>query len=999
MIEATKFNEPAVKRQTQLLRHLTFLALTSAVLASALIYPLRVPNLILASWDAAADVARAKWGNIYLGQLRSFVAFNHSPLVMKECVSSAFIISSICFASLYIIRTIGIQIAVGDKTVSGSRSASHLLRSSPLVWLLGFLCFSAVSALTWSPTPHFSLKTALLCGLGIGAFGVVCGLRPTWAEAQKFMVAVALAGVFVAWISFLQHIEAAWWFLPKFDDPRNRVGSLIGHNTGLSAYLLFPLSFSISFWFIARRLVTRVVVAVAIILILFVLVAAQSRAIWPIGTLMVAAQSALILRGLGRRLPIVSVLGVVVALFVTFAAIQTVAPEVNPLARHTVRITERLRRDFSPQQLIKETRLRILVVSLPLIAKSPLWGHGIGSFQYVYPPAHGEYFSRNPDSVLGTTIRRTDVAHNDYLQLVVELGLIGAVLALVAAVLTVRSIYRGFATLPWGRDKILLTGLISPCGAIAIHAFFDFPFHIHPIALTCVTTLAFAYVLTKRVVTRENDCTCAASTYALLSVASDKSDHLSKPNKAIAPGPPLRLRMIGALVGVAAAWLASPLVYEFILREFISDTLHSDATNWVATARAYSNAPGDAKYTPLGFAKELYRRAIKVNVFNAEAIEGLASAYLLEGTFDVALWRELSSRGADTKVVGAIRQNASRNLLSAVEYAKTLIERGELRYHYVFYVMGQAYHLLAKLNPEKGEYLDSARLAFERAIALNNADVGSLQELADVYEEMSPPDYVRSQALRRRIFEVDPEFAARRYIAPVDEAARRGRFAQAWQALNKVIDATGDHWSVQFAKARLYLKEALWPPPALDVATTSSEARQWFESRFSLAKNITESLIPTLRNNQVFERFRLMLLAAGGETTQALELADTLLQKSEQRDPELDVLRYELGSKLGKSVSLRWVEQGSAEFWYHRQRLRTLYLGPVALGSGQLANMVRNDANTPLDIDEGLRAIAYLRAAGQHDLAKVLIEKLAVSNPNDPEVQKLLHDMTDKPRF
>jgi len=986
------FNHNQVQHQTSLLRRLIYLTLLGAVLASALVYPMRIPNIYLARLDALADAHRNTWGNIYFGQLRSIIAFNHSPLALKETVSSSFIIASLCFLTLYSLRTISLQYVYNNQVACGYCRAGVLRWvRNPLVWGGAFLLYATLSAVLWSPTPHVSLRTLVLCALGIGAFATVVAIRPRCDELQKYMVSVALAGTLIAWISFLQHVDAAWWFLPKFDDPRNRIGSLIGHNTGLSAYLLFPLAFSLSFFFVARRRVTRVVLSLAILLILFVLVAAQSRAIWPIGTFMLLGQTVLLLRLHERRFSRVAVLGTILALLLALAVVQTVAPEVNPLARHTVRIVERLERDLNPRQLIKETRLRILVVSLPLIAKSPLIGHGLGSFQFVYPPAHGEYFARHPDSVLGTTVRRTDVAHNDYLQLLVETGLVGVVLLGGAIVLIFRTLTKGAARLPGKYEKTLFIGLLAPCCAMAIHAFVDFPFHIHPLALTAVVSLAFAY-----------SAALQAQMSALAAPAMNESSlaHTAAAPDSLSPGggdrAGLRLPMVAALVAVGSMWLASPLAMEFILREFISDTLYSDATNWVATARALGATPGMAKYQALDSAKELYRRAIKVNVFNGLAMEGMASACLLTGTYDTALWQEIISEGKNPRAAEQVRQTASRNLKTAIEYAKLAIEKGELRYHYLYYVLGQANNLLAKLYPEVSEYREAARRAFEQAIAFNNADVGSLQELADLYETMSPPDFQRAHALRHRIFEVDPDFGAQRYLAPVEEAAKRGRFVQAWQSLNKISEAVGEHWSVQFAKAKLYLREAVWPPPALDLAPSSPEARRWFEGRYSLAKDISKQLEATQGQNPLFQRFKLYLLAAGGETTSALELADKLLASTEVRDPELDVLRFELAQRIGKSVSLRWVESGSAEFWYYRQRLRTILLGPVSLGSVQLANMLLADPNTPLQLDDGLRAAAYLKAAQQWKLLEVLARKLEQLYPSEPDVRKLLKDIEDK---
>ena len=969
--------------QNALLRRLIFLLILSSVVLSALAYPLRLPNLLLAYLDQLAEEQRSTWGGIYFSQLRSYVAFNYSPLILKETVGSSILIGALCFLLLYTMRTISIQqlynVPVAMEAQRRSCSPILLVRE-PIFWAGLFLTYTAISVFLLSPTLHYSLRTWILCALGISAFITLVVIRPTWYDVQKFMVAVALTGTLIAFVSFLQHVDAAWWFLPNFDDPRNRLGSFIGHNTGLSAFLLFPLSFSISLWFIVRRRITRLLISAAILLMLFVLVAAQSRAIWVLGTGMVVWQISVLAREFLKTVRKTRIVLSVVALILALAAVQSVAPSVNPLARHTVRIGERLRRDFSPSQLVKETRLRIFVVSLPLIARSPLWGHGFGAFQYVYPPAHGEYFLRHPDSVLGTTTRRTDVAHNDYLQLVVECGLLGALLLLVPLGLVLKETVSMLRRLSPSREKILSVGLIAPLGAIAIHAFFDFPMHVYPIALLTVVTLGMGYSLARA---SQNPSSVPVQAVGGESLPSRRS---------------FRAELVISLCAVVAMWLLSPLGYEFLLRTYVSDCLARDASNWVVTAKSLATSSPAAAFEAISRAKELFHRAIKMDVFNGSALEGLAALHVLAGHLDFMTWSSLSPEEKNSKQGQALRQNIVRNFSAATQYAKLAIERGELRYHYLFYLIGQSYHMLWQVQPETPQFLESARKALEEAIALNNADVGSLLELSNVYEKMNPPDEERARSLRRRIFDVDPVFGAKTFLDRVDTAAEAGRFVDAWKVLNKITEAVGDHWSVRFAHARLYLKEALWYPPSLDRDTSSPQRASWKLERLKLAGPIVRELEEKIPDNLVFRHFLLRYLAACGETTRALALADRLILETETREPELDVLRYELGLKASQPRSLRWVEKDSAEFWYYRQRLRTLVFDEVPLGSAQLANMVREDKALELQREEGLRACAYLRAAGRWDLVLVIAENLARNYPVDPDVRKILEEARTKAR-
>ncbi|MGH3019910.1 MAG: hypothetical protein ACRDNR_07095, partial [Gaiellaceae bacterium] len=81
--------------------------------------------------------------------------------------------------------------------------------------------------------------------------------------------------------------------------------------------------------------------------------------------------------------------------------------------------------------------------------------------------------------------------HNEYLQLLAELGAIGAVLlaALLAgvALLLWRNRPRGPATALWA-------GVVAACAAGAVHAGFDFVWHVPAVPLTLAVLLGLVVV-------------------------------------------------------------------------------------------------------------------------------------------------------------------------------------------------------------------------------------------------------------------------------------------------------------------------------------------------------------------------------------------------------------------------------------------------------------------------------------------------------------------------
>jgi O-antigen ligase len=104
-------------------------------------------------------------------------------------------------------------------------------------------------------------------------------------------------------------------------------------------------------------------------------------------------------------------------------------------------------------------------VTVDIIKNHPVIGTGLGAFGVVYTG----YDSRNG-------LYRLEQAHNDYLQVLSDGGIVGAVLGLVFLVGLFRM---GFARRE-SRDDFrrgVATGALAGCFAVLVHSFFDFTLH------------------------------------------------------------------------------------------------------------------------------------------------------------------------------------------------------------------------------------------------------------------------------------------------------------------------------------------------------------------------------------------------------------------------------------------------------------------------------------------------------------------------------------------
>lgn len=104
--------------------------------------------------------------------------------------------------------------------------------------------------------------------------------------------------------------------------------------------------------------------------------------------------------------------------------------------------------------------------ALRIFTTSPLFGAGFGSFQHVFPVFQSQSIQ------FGRWLH----AHNDYVQLLAEGGVMGTSLVLLAGALFVRTVHTGFAKAT-AEGRLLVGGLSVGVLAIALHSFVDYSLH------------------------------------------------------------------------------------------------------------------------------------------------------------------------------------------------------------------------------------------------------------------------------------------------------------------------------------------------------------------------------------------------------------------------------------------------------------------------------------------------------------------------------------------
>ncbi|MEW6587106.1 MAG: O-antigen ligase family protein [Nitrospirota bacterium] len=135
---------------------------------------------------------------------------------------------------------------------------------------------------------------------------------------------------------------------------------------------------------------------------------------------------------------------------------------------------------FYKTDIGSEERLIVWTETLGAFRDFALTGTGLGTYVHVFPLYSSD-----------TSLFIYDHAHNDYLEFILETGVIGALLLVLSVFFFIRSSFRG----PWsGKQGIMKMALFSSLATIAVHSVFDFNLHIlsNVLMLSAVSGMAFA---------------------------------------------------------------------------------------------------------------------------------------------------------------------------------------------------------------------------------------------------------------------------------------------------------------------------------------------------------------------------------------------------------------------------------------------------------------------------------------------------------------------------
>ncbi|HXX81277.1 MAG TPA: O-antigen ligase family protein, partial [Thermodesulfovibrionales bacterium] len=313
------------------------------------------------------------------------------------------------------------------------------------------LMFHSISLYPFATEKEASRLFLCLAVFSMAAFGIR-DEDGTYKVMRSLVVFGFILGVF----ALIQHATSNgkiyWFWSPISRNAFLTFGPFVNRDH-FAGFIGMIIPFSIGITFMSRRLEKKVLYAflgVGMAIALFFTLSRGGIISFFAGLLVFS--TVLFTKGISKRklIPIVLFVLVLIAYLLFFGA--------SPIIEK-----------FAQSKESAGARVLAWQTTLSAFRDYPVFGSGFGTFQYIFKVYQPEglrlYWAH---------------AHNDYLELLLELGIIGTVIAIFFFLVVLRTIM----TADWrGRELYLGAALLSSITTIAVHSIVDFNLHIPSNAL------------------------------------------------------------------------------------------------------------------------------------------------------------------------------------------------------------------------------------------------------------------------------------------------------------------------------------------------------------------------------------------------------------------------------------------------------------------------------------------------------------------------------------
>lgn len=309
--------------------------------------------------------------------------------------------------------------------------------------LSAWLVWSALGC-AWSPNSALSLRLWIHWLAATIAYVLLFHLSDRGKDLRAIVAAALAAGAAVAALGIGQHVWG-WTFVPQAFPP----AATFANKNVAAQFAIGVLPFAVVWVTGSRRGRSWSLAAVATGLLLTFLALTRTRS----AAVAAVVESLVLVAWWGRSRRWAWGLGAVAAVLVMAVAAQHRWSSVGSASVSSV-----------------QGRVAIWRNTLVMIREHPVVGVGLGAHPTIYPAYH----RRAAVDPLFSSRLHLDFAHDDYLQLTAELGLVGAALLAVLGVAGVRLVREARARAASGEDALLAAAATASAAGLLIDALFSF---------------------------------------------------------------------------------------------------------------------------------------------------------------------------------------------------------------------------------------------------------------------------------------------------------------------------------------------------------------------------------------------------------------------------------------------------------------------------------------------------------------------------------------------
>ena len=367
----------------------------------------------------------------------------------------------------------------------------YSLKKTKLDFPLILFSLVLVFSLFISKTKTVSLQEFIIFSSYILIFFLITNNLNEKADFNSFIHLFFIISSLVSIYTIIQY----YGFDPYLSDLHS-LTSTIGQKNWISNYLamIFPAMFS--YFLLEKSIKNKILYFILLSILYATLMICQSRGIW-ISITITAILAVYII----FKLKFYEIFKInkkwLVLLLITFLVITTIYSTDNPLNKSAITVPQRAISTFDEQDPSINTRLLFWKTTLEIIKDRPIFGSGIGTFKINYLNYQAEYLKNNPYYIQYSG--KTREAHNEYLQMWAELGIIGLGIFIGIILMFYSLIVDYLNKNDSDKDKIIVFSLVLGITCFLIHCLFTFPLHVPALGVTFFTLLGLTVIYTRKI--------------------------------------------------------------------------------------------------------------------------------------------------------------------------------------------------------------------------------------------------------------------------------------------------------------------------------------------------------------------------------------------------------------------------------------------------------------------------------------------------------------------